>query len=194
MCDILEVSETGYYRYVRSLDNPGKKDEVLSATMREVINESPFNDNYGIERMILSLAQRVIKVGKRRATRIMRENGWLHERRRRPFGLTKATTEIQEQENLIKQNFHSNEPYQKLLTDISQVVCCDGKLYISPIMDCFNGEILSLLSVTICEENCALTPLRRLRTGSLLQELPCTAIAAASIPVKISNRCLPVTM
>ena len=78
-------------------------------------------------------------------TRIMRENGWLHERRRRPFGLTKATTEIQEQENLIKQNFHSNEPYQKLLTDISQVVCCDGKLYISPIMDCFNGEILSLL-------------------------------------------------
>lgn len=145
MCDILEVSETGYYRYVRSLDNPGKKDEVLSATMREVINESPFNDNYGIERMILPLAQRGIKVGKRRATRIMRENGWLHERRRRPFGLTKATTEIQEQENLIKQNFHSNEPYQKLLTDISQVVCCDGKLYISPIMDCFNGEILSLL-------------------------------------------------
>lgn len=145
MCDILEVSETGYYRYVRSLDNPGKKDEVLSATMREVINESPFNDNYGIERMILVLAQRGIKVGKRRATRIMRENGWLHERRRRPFGLTKATTEIQEQENLIKQNFHSNEPYQKLLTDISQVVCCDGKLYISPIMDCFNGEILSLL-------------------------------------------------
>ena len=145
MCDILEVSETGYYRYVRSLDNPGKKDEVLSATMREVINESPFNDNYGIERMILALAQRGIKVGKRRATRIMRENGWLHERRRRPFGLTKATTEIQEQENLIKQNFHSNEPYQKLLTDISQVVCCDGKLYISPIMDCFNGEILSLL-------------------------------------------------
>ena len=131
MCDIIEVSETGYYRYVRSLDNPGKKDEVLSATMREVINESPFNDNYGIERMILALAQRGIKVGKRRATRIMRENGWLHERRRRPFGLTKATTEIQERENLIKQDFHSDEPYHKLLTVISQVACYYGKLYIA---------------------------------------------------------------
>lgn len=130
MCDILEVSETGYYRYVRSLDKPGK-DAVLSAAMREVLNEAPFNDNYGIKRMILALAQRGIKVGKHRATRIMRENGWLHERRRKPLGLTKATTEIQERENLIKQDFHSDEPYHKLLTVISQVACYYGKLYIA---------------------------------------------------------------
>ena len=59
-------------------------------------------------------------------------------------GLTKATKEIQEKENLIKQNFHSEKPYQKLLTDISQIPCYNGTLYISPIMDYFNGEILSL--------------------------------------------------
>lgn len=86
-----------------------------------------------------------IKVGRRRAMRIMREHGWLHERRRRPKGLMKATTEIQEKENLIKQDFSSERPYCKLLTDISQISCKDGKLYISPIMDCFNGEILSLI-------------------------------------------------
>lgn len=143
MCNILQVSETGYYKYVKNLGKPSK-DAVLSAAMQEVINEFTFNDNYGIKRMILALAQRGIKVGKRRVTRIMRENGWLHDRRRRPYGLTKATTEIQEKENLIKQDFHSEEPYRKLLTDISQIGCRDGKLYISPIMDCFNGEILSL--------------------------------------------------
>ena len=27
---------------------------------------------------------------------------------------------------------------------ISQVICLDGKLYISPIMDCYNGEILAV--------------------------------------------------
>ena len=27
---------------------------------------------------------------------------------------------------------------------MTQIQCADGKLYISPIMDCFNGEILSL--------------------------------------------------
>ena len=35
--------------------------------------------------------------------------------------------------------------HKKLLTDISQIECADGRLYISPILDCFNGEILSLV-------------------------------------------------
>jgi radical SAM protein with 4Fe4S-binding SPASM domain len=50
-------------------------------------------------------------------------------------------------ENLLKQDFIADEPYKKLLTDITQVQCKDGKLYISPILDCYNGEILSLLSL-----------------------------------------------
>ena len=110
MCSILDVSETGYYRYVKKLGKPGK-DAILSAAMQEIMDESPFNDNYGIERMLLALQQRAIHVGKRRVTRIMREKGWLHERRRRHYGLTKATTEVQEQENLIKQDFNADRPY-----------------------------------------------------------------------------------
>ena len=113
--------------------------------MQDVLDEHPFNDNYGVDRMQIALMHRGYTAGKRRISRIMKENGWLHERKRRPHGLTKATTEIQEKENLIKQDFTSDQPYQKLLTDISQIACRDGKLYISPIMDCFNGEILSLV-------------------------------------------------
>ena len=144
MCVVLNVSETGYYRFKRNLGRPGK-DAVLSAVMQDVLDEHPFNDNYGVDRMQIALKHRGYNVGKRRISRIMKENGWLHERKRRPKGLTKATTEIQEKENLIKQDFTSDQPYQKLLTDISQISCRDGKLYISPIMDCFNGEIISLV-------------------------------------------------
>ena len=144
MCDVLDVSETGYYRFKRNLGRPDK-DAVLSAVMQDVLDEHPFNDNYGVDRMQIALMHRGYTVGKRRISRIMKENGWLHERKRRPKGLTRATTEIQEKENLIKQDFTSDQPYQKLLTDISQISCRDGKLYISPIMDCFNGEIISLV-------------------------------------------------
>lgn len=144
MCDVLGVSETGYYRFKRNLGRPSK-DAVLSAAMQDILDEHPLNDNYGVDRMQIALLHRDHIVGKRRIFRIMKENGWLHERKRRPHGLTKATTEIQEKENLIKQDFTSGQPYQKLLTDISQITCRDGKLYISPIMDCFNGEILSLV-------------------------------------------------
>ena len=144
MCVVLNVSETGYYRFKRNLGRPGK-DAVLSAVIQDVLDEHPFNDNYGVDRMQIALMHRGYTVGKRRISRIMKENGWLHERKRRPKGLTRATTEIQEKENLIKQDFTSDQPYQKLLTDISQISCRDGKLYISPIMDCFNGEIISLV-------------------------------------------------
>ena len=154
MCDVLHVSETGYYRFKRNLGNPSK-DAVLSAVIQEILDEYIYNDNYGVDRMQIALRNLGYKVGKRRIARIMKENGWLHERKRRPKGLTRATTEIQEKENLIKQDFRSDRPYQKLLTDISQISCRDGKLYISPIMDCFNGEILSLvMRSNMCKELC----------------------------------------
>ncbi len=65
--------------------------------------------------------------------------------RRIPNGITKVTTEIEEKENLIKQDFTAEVPNKKLLTDITQVQCEDGKLYISPILDCFDGKIVALV-------------------------------------------------
>lgn len=73
----------------------------------------------------------------------MKEGNLLHFRRT-PRGITKATTEIEEKENLIKRNFKSDKPLTKLLTDITQIQCVDGKLYISAILDCYNGEIVAL--------------------------------------------------
>lgn len=144
MCKILCVSVSGYYKYRKTIGKPGK-DVTLSATIKEILEESPFNDNYGVPRIQLALLQRGIKAGIRRITRIMREHGWLHKPHRKPKGLTHVTTEIQEQENLIKQDFSADRPLEKLLTDITQIQCRDGKLYISPILDCYNGEILSLV-------------------------------------------------
>lgn len=54
MCCVLNVSEAGYYKYIKNLDKPGK-DAVLSAAIMEIIDESPFNDNYGVPRMKIAL-------------------------------------------------------------------------------------------------------------------------------------------
>ena len=143
MCKILEVSEQGYYKYLKALKKPGKE-EILSAAIDEIMEVSIYNDNYGADRMKIALEQKGLKFGKRRIVKQMRNKGLIHKPRRRPKGLTKVTTEIEEKENLIKQDFTSDGPLKKLLTDITQVQCEDGKLYISPILDCYNGEILAL--------------------------------------------------
>lgn len=143
MCKALNASESGYYQYLKSSQRPNK-DEVLSVAMQEIHDLHPCNDNYGVNRMQQALEQKHIFAGIRRIKRIMREKGWLHKPHRRPKGLTKVDSETQKNENLLKQDFRSEVPYKVLLTDITQIQCYDGKLYISPIMDCYNGEILAL--------------------------------------------------
>ncbi len=50
--------------------------------------------------------------------------------------------EAQKAENLIHRDFTSDAPNRKWLTDITQIPCRDGKLYIAPVLDCYNDEIV----------------------------------------------------
>ena len=45
--------------------------------------------------------------------------------------------------NLIDRNFHADAPNQKWTTDITEFSLFGRKLYLSPILDMFNGEIVS---------------------------------------------------
>ena len=142
MCRVLKVSESGYYRRNKRGSKPRAR-QLLLVEINNILSEHPDNDNYGIERIQTALAQHGIKTSRRTVYRAMEEGGLLH-KRRRPHGITKADTETQDRENLIKRDFTASEPLRKLLTDITEVPCSDGKLYVSPILDCFNGEIVAL--------------------------------------------------
>lgn len=45
--------------------------------------------------------------------------------------------------NLLNQNFKASRPDQKWATDITEFKVSDEKLYLSPIIDLFNGEVIS---------------------------------------------------
>ena len=142
MCRVLKVSESGYYRWLRNRNKLSKR-QLLLVKIKEILTEHPDNDNYGYDRIHKVLKLRGIDVSRNTVYRVMKDGGLIH-KVRKPHGITKATTEIQEKENIIKRDFSSDKPKKKLLTDITEVQCADGKLYVSPIMDCFNGEIVAL--------------------------------------------------
>lgn len=142
MCRVLKISESGYYRWLKNRNKPTAR-ALLSVEIQKVLDEHPDNDNYGVKRMNMALGQKGIYVSPRTVYRAMSEMGILH-RRRTPHGTTKATTEIQDRENLIKRDFKAEKPLKKLLSDITEIHCCDGKLYLSAVFDCYNGEILSV--------------------------------------------------
>jgi len=45
--------------------------------------------------------------------------------------------------NILSRNFKANYPNQKWTTDVTQMKIKDEKIYFSPILDMFNGEIIS---------------------------------------------------
>lgn len=45
--------------------------------------------------------------------------------------------------NILNRNFKADCPYYKLATDVSQISIGGQKSFLSPVIDMFNGEILS---------------------------------------------------
>ena len=46
-------------------------------------------------------------------------------------------------DNLLKRDFHAEKPFEKLTTDVTQFKVGNEKVYLSPVMDLFNREIVS---------------------------------------------------
>ena len=102
---------------------------------------------YGSRRITLSLQSEGIKINHKTVERLMREEGLHGKQHRRKYrsyrGLVGKIAP-----NVINRDFYASMPYQKLATDVTQLAIGDRKVYLSPIMDMFNGEIISY---TICE-------------------------------------------
>ncbi|MGJ8513600.1 IS3 family transposase ISRso11 [Carnimonas sp. R-84865] len=51
-------------------------------------------------------------------------------------------------ENILKRKFRADRPSQKLATDVTEFKVTGQKLYLSPVIDMFNGEIIAWNSAT----------------------------------------------
>lgn len=45
--------------------------------------------------------------------------------------------------NLLKREFEAKNPYEKLVTDVTEFSVCEEKIYLSPVMDLYGNEIVS---------------------------------------------------
>ena len=70
-------------------------------------------------------------------------------------------------DNLLKRDFHSTNLFEKLTTDVTEFKVCGEKVYLSPIMDLFNREIISY-SISKCPN---LDQIREMLNG-LFKKLP----------------------
>lgn len=145
MCEVLDVTRQGYNKWLKSQGKPSKH-EALLALIKQILEEDSENsDNYGVQRIFLALRNnKGYKGSYSTVCRFCRENRITLPKKKKPNSLTKADKEAQKSEDLIKQDFTADRPNEKWLSDITEVPCADGKLYVAPILDCFDGAIVGL--------------------------------------------------
>ena len=142
LCRVMGVSEGGYYKHAKFCPDGAKHADLL-AQIYEILKEEPENGNYGVRRIYLALKlNKGYKGSLSTVYRVCKENGLMIKRRKKPGGITKADAAAQKSENLLRQDFTAGAPNEKWLSDITEIPCSDGKLYLSAILDCYDGKIV----------------------------------------------------
>ncbi len=140
LLDTLELARSSYFYHRARLRVRDKYEDARNAIT------DIFNDNhrcYGYRRVHAVLRRRDTFISEKVVRRLMAlEQLVVHQSRRRRY--SSYCGEIgPAPENLIARDFHSSAPNQKWLTDITEFQLQSGKVYLSPMIDCFGGKVVS---------------------------------------------------
>lgn len=128
-----------YYYYVNRAKKPDKYAE-LKDEITEIYHEN--QGRYGYRRITMELHNRGYKINHKTVQRLMKQLGLKCMVRLKKYRSYKG--EIGKiAPDFIQRNFNADAPNQKWTTDITEFSMFGTKLYLSPILDMYNGEIIS---------------------------------------------------
>ncbi|HHA2302458.1 TPA: IS3 family transposase [Enterobacter asburiae] len=139
LLDAAQIPRSTFYYHLKALRSPGKYDEV-KCRIKEIYDENL--GRYGYRRITMALrreagainhkvVQRLMTtLGLRAAIKVKRYSSWRGERGRAV-------------DNILQRNFKASRPNEKWVTDVTEFAINGRKLYLSPIIDLFNNEVIS---------------------------------------------------
>ncbi|MGY3777053.1 IS3 family transposase [Helcococcus sueciensis] len=143
--NIAKLPKSSYYEWKIKLENPVDKDKEVKDEIKTIIEDS--KGRYGYRRVTIVLKNKGFSINHKRVLRIMREESLLCSKfktRSRKYSsykgrIGKVAT------NVVNRQFESSKPNMLWLTDITEfrIKGQEKKLYLSPILDLYNSEIIS---------------------------------------------------
>lgn len=160
ICDLLEVSVSGYYAWKHRGPSQRQLDDmVLLAHIRAHFETS--NGTYGSPRMHAELREENLTVGRHRIARLMRDNGLKANQKRRFKKTTDSHHGGPVSANLLDQDFSCDGPDQKWGVDISYVWTGEGWLYLAIVLDFYSRRIVGWATSSRLKRDLALRALHR---------------------------------
>ena len=136
---LAKVSRSTFYYTLKTLKQPDKY-----ANIKEQI-KCIYHENkgrYGYRRVTSELHNRGFHINHKTVQKLMKELGIQCFVRAKKYRSYKGTIG-RICDNLLNRNFKADAPNQKWVTDVTEFKVNGRKLYLSPIVDLFNGEVIS---------------------------------------------------
>jgi transposase InsO family protein len=142
MCDVFEVSRSGYYAWRGRAESPRRvRQRELVSAMRAIHCE-PRKGCYGSPRMQRELVSRGCPVSENTVARLMQE----HELRAATARKFRHTTDSNHPhpvaENVLNQEFEQERPNQVWVSDLTYVATREGWLYLVCVLDLFSRKVV----------------------------------------------------
>lgn len=133
------MPRSSFYFYLRKTNQPDKYGK-LKEVIKQIFHEN--KGRYGYRRITMELHNRGYAVNHKTVQKLMKILGLKCEIRARKYRSYKG--EIgKTATNELNRNFKAAKPNQKWVTDVTEFRVGEKKVYLSPILDLYNGEIIS---------------------------------------------------
>jgi putative transposase len=140
------MARSTFYYHLKALKRPDKylaaKEEVARIFQRQ-------KGRYGYRRITIDLRTKGIALNHKTVASLMKQQGLKCMVREKKYHSYRGQLG-RIAPNLIQRDFKAVAPNLKLVTDVTQFSLFGQKLYLSPVMDLYNSEILGY---TICERS-----------------------------------------
>jgi transposase InsO family protein/transposase-like protein len=134
------VSRSSYFYHRARLEVADKYVEVRRA-MTDIFERN--YRCYGYRRMHASLTRQCVNISEKVVQRLMKQECLVAvTAKRRRYGSYMGEISPAPN-NLLNRDFSANAPNEKWLTDITEFQIPAGKVYLSPMIDCFDGMVVS---------------------------------------------------
>jgi putative transposase len=134
MAKVLNVSESGYYRWLsRPLSKRAEEDLILIEEIAEIYYSS--HRVFGSRKVTAVLHSRGRRINHKRVARLMSEYCLYSKVHKEYVTFTDQGDESNVKENLIKRDFTANTPDQKMVSDTTGIRTRQGWLYVAGILD-----------------------------------------------------------
>ncbi|MDH6374957.1 putative transposase, partial [Paenibacillus sp. PastF-3] len=133
------IPRSTYYYVVKAFGMPDK-DSKLKSIIQAIYEEH--EGRYGYRRIRDELVNRGHHVNHKKVQRLMQLLGLKCLVRMKKYRSYKGTIG-KLAPNILERNFQAKNPNEKWVTDITEFKLFGEKLYLSPILDLYNGEIIT---------------------------------------------------